>query len=84
MRRVVLHIDRMVLGGFANAYSRAVGEGMRGELARLLADPATVERLASLGNVARLDAGRISLAHDVKPQRLGMSVGRAIARGLSR
>ena len=84
MKRVVVHIDRMVLKGFRDADSHAIGEGMRGELARMLADPATGERLASLGHVSSLHAGKMRLAQDAKPQRLGISAGRAIAKGISR
>ena len=84
MKRVVVHIDRMVLNGFGNEHAHAVGDGMRGELARLLTDPAAGERLASLGHVSRLDTGRINFAQGVTPQRHGISTGRAIAKGLSR
>jgi hypothetical protein len=84
MKRVVLHIDRLILKGLGNTNPHAIGEGMRGELARLLADPAAGERLASLGHVSRLGAGRISFAQDVKPQWLGISIGHAIAKGMSR
>jgi hypothetical protein len=84
MKRVVVHIDRMVLNGFREADSHAIGEGMRGELTHLLADRATGERLASLGHVSSLDAGKVRLAQDAKPQRLGISAGRAIVKGISR
>jgi hypothetical protein len=83
MKRVFVHIDRMVLNGFREADARAVGEGMRGELTRLLAAPAAAERLASLGHVSSLNAGKVRLAQDAKPQRLGISAGRAIAKGIS-
>ena len=84
MKRVVMHIDRLVLKGFRHADSHAIGEAMRGELSRLLADPATGARLAALGHVSRLHAGKVKLTQDAKPQRLGVSAGRAIAKGLSR
>jgi hypothetical protein len=84
MKRVVVHVDRLVLSGFGNEDAHAVGDGMRDELARLLADPATGERLASLRHASSLDAGRIHLAQGVTPQRLGLSAGRAIAKGMSR
>ena len=84
MKRVVVHIDRLVLEGFRNADSHAIGEGMRGELARLLADPPVAKRLASLGHASSLHAGKVRLAQDAKPQRLGISTGRAIAKGISR
>ena len=84
MRRLVVHIDRMVLKGFSGADAQAIGEGMRTELARLLAHPATGGRLASLGHVSSLHAGKIRFAHDARPHGLGTSAGRAIAKGISR
>ena len=84
MKRVVVHIDRLVLKGFRNADSQAIGEGMRGELARLLADPTTGERLTSLGHVSSLHAGKVKLTQDAKPRRSGISAARAIAKGISR
>ena len=84
MKRVVVHIDRLVLKGFRNADSHAFSEGMRGELARLLADPATGERLGSLGHVSSLHTGKVRLAQDAKPHGSGISAARAIAKGISR
>jgi hypothetical protein len=84
MKRVVVHIDRMALKGFHSADAHAIGEGMRGELARLLARPAIGERLVSLGQVSTRHAGKVKLAHDAKPQGLGISAGRAIAMGILR
>jgi hypothetical protein len=84
VKRVVVHIDRLVLKGFRNVDSHAIGEGMRGELARLLADPTTGERLASLGHVPRIQAGKVNLTQDAKPRRSGISAARAIAKGISR
>jgi len=68
MKRVVVHIDRMVLKGFRNADAHAIGEGMRGELTRLFADPVAGERLASLGDMPNLQAGKISLSQDLRPR----------------
>ena len=84
MKRVVVHIDRLVLTGFRAADSHAIGEGLRSELARLLADPAGGERLAALGHVPSLHAGKVWLAQDAKPQRAGVSAARAIAKGILR
>jgi hypothetical protein len=84
MKRVIVHIDRVVLNGFRTADPHAIGEGMRGELARLLAGPTAGAQLASLGHVSSLHAGKVRLAQDAKPQRLGISAGRAIVKGISR
>jgi hypothetical protein len=84
MKRVVVHIDRMFLTGFRAADARAIGDGMRGELLRLLADPATAGRLTSRGDTSGLDGGKVRLAPDARPQRLGIAAGRAIAKGIAR
>ena len=84
MRRVVVHIDRMVLKGFRNADAHAIGENMRSELARLLADPATGQRLASLGHVSSLHAGKVGLAPDARAPTARHRRGPAIAKGIAR
>lgn len=84
MKRVVMHIDRLVLKGVGNADSHAIGEGMRGELARLLADPAIGDRLASPGHLSGPEARKLRVVQGVKPQELGISAARAIAMGMLR
>ena len=84
MRRVLVHIERLVLKGFRDADAHAISEGMRGELARVLADPATGERLASLRHMSTLHAGKVRLAPEVRPQLLGIAAGRALANGILR
>jgi hypothetical protein len=84
MKRVIVHIDRLVLKGFRQEDRQAIAEGLRRELTRLLAYPTTTNRLGSLGNVARLQAGQIHPARDAKPQQVGVLAGRAIDRGLKR
>jgi hypothetical protein len=69
----------MVLKGFRNVDTHAIGDGMRGELARVLAHSAVGERLASLGHISSLHADKVRLEHDV-----GISVGRATAKGILR
>lgn len=83
MRRVVVHIDRLVLRGFGDADAAGVGAGLQGELGRMLADRGAGSRLASLGHVASLNAGKVRLAPYVKSRQFGISTGRAIAKGMS-
>jgi hypothetical protein len=84
MKRIVVHVDRLVLNGFRNADAHAIGEGMRGELARLLADPGAGQRLAGLGHVSSLRAEKVALTQGASSQRLGISTGRATAKGILR
>jgi hypothetical protein len=84
MKRVVVHIDRLVLKGFRGADAQAIGEGLRSELARALAEPSGAGSLESMGDISRVNAGRVGVGHDAAPRQFGVSAGRAIARGLSR
>jgi len=84
MTRVVLHIDRLVLRGLGDADAAGIGAGLQGELGRLLADRGGGSRLASFGHVASLNAGKVRLASDTKSRQLGISTGRAIAKGIAR
>jgi len=54
MTRIVIHVDRLVLSGFAPEDRAAIAAGLQQELARMLAAPGAAERLAGLGNLATL------------------------------
>jgi hypothetical protein len=84
MKRVVVHIDQLVLRGFGDTDAAGVGAALQGELGRMLADRGAGSRLASLGHVASLNAGKVRLKPDARPRQLGISTGRAIAKGMSR
>ena len=56
-RRVVIHIDELVLRGFRPEDRHAIAEGLQAELARLYAaSPDALRTLAGLGSTARLRA----------------------------
>jgi hypothetical protein len=82
--RIVLHIDRLVLNGFAAEHRDAVTHGLRAELGRLLAEPAMAERLGTVGNVERVRTSNARIAQDAEPRTAGTSVARAIVNGVSR
>ena len=84
MKRIVLHVDRLVLRGWRGVDARAVGAALRGELARWLADPAARERLAARGDVRALQLGKVRVEHEATPARIARSLARSIARGISR
>jgi hypothetical protein len=71
--RVELHIEELVLHGFAPADRARIGDAVQAELARLLA--ASGGPQAKPAAVARLDAG----AFQVKPGSPAESVGRQVA-----
>jgi hypothetical protein len=84
MTRIVLHIDRVVLNGYAAQDRLAIVDGLREELARHYAVPDAQRALQTRSNVERVDGLRVSIAGAAKPRAIGRHAAHGVARGLSR
>ena len=82
MRRVVVHIDTVVLKGFQHADRHAVAQGLQQELLRLFSQPAVAQRLDQLGSISDLRAGTFVVAHRAQPAQLGADAATQIGAGL--
>ena len=80
MKRVVIHIDRLVLNGFRFEDRHAIAAGLQQELSRLLVDRQAVEALTGLGDLSRLRVGGVNIAQDSTPQRVGAQVAQGIGK----
>ena len=80
MKRVVIHIDRLVLNGFRFEDRHTIAAGLQQELSHLLADPQAVQGLTGLGDISRLQVGRVHIAQGSKPQRVGAQVAQSIGK----
>jgi hypothetical protein len=78
---VRLHIEELVLHGFAPADRHAIGDAVQQELTRLLREHGVAALLARGGETERLDAGSFPLAPDARPQVIGAGVARAVHGG---
>lgn len=82
-RRVVIHIDELVLRGFRPEDRHAIAEGLQAELARLYAaSPDALRTLAGLGSTARLRVGEVSIAPGTRPAGVGAQLATGIQRGI--
>lgn len=82
-RRVVIHIDELVLRGFRPEDRHAIAEGLQAELARrYAASPDAQQALTGLGNVARLRAGEVALAPGAGPAQVGCQLADGLQRSL--
>lgn len=79
MKRVVVHIDRLLLRGFRREGRHSLVEGLRGELSRQLADPDALRLLMSRGDVSRLEVG-VRVDARAKTADIGVQAARGIAR----
>lgn len=80
MKRVVVHIDRLVLKGFRHEDQHAIAAGLQRELGRVFAEREAVSHLTAMGNVSRLQVGGVQIEHGSKPQSVGESVARGIGK----
>ena len=74
-RRIVLHIDRLVLRGIDHGNAAAVASGLQAGLQELLAQAGEAPTIISAGDRYRVRAGSVRV-HDGDS---GRALGRAIA-----
>ena len=82
MKRVVLHIDSLVLKGFRHEDRHGIAEGLQHELSRLFADPQTTQQLTANSDMSWLRVDSIRIAQNEKPQRVGSQVAQGIGKGM--
>lgn len=84
MKRIVLHIDSLVLKGFRHEDRQGIAEGLQQELFRLFSDPQTAQQLTANGDISRLRIGNIQVNQRAKPQQLGLQVAQGIGKGIKK
>jgi hypothetical protein len=80
MKRVVVHVDRLVLKGFRHEDQHAIAAGIRQELGRVFADREALSLLRARGDLSGLQVGGVHIEHGSTPQRVGENVARGIGK----
>jgi hypothetical protein len=78
-----LHIEELVLHGFASIDGDRIGQATQRELARLFVRHGVPRSLASGATVDLLDAGTLEMASASTPEPIGTKLARAIYGALS-
>ncbi len=81
---VELHIEALVLHGFAPGDRYRIGEAVERELARLLAEQGAPALLSGNVDLAQIDAGAFDVKPNAKSEMIGAQVAQAIYGGMSR
>jgi hypothetical protein len=79
---IELHIDDLVLHGFAYSDRYLISKAIEHELARLFVERGSPSLLAESGDFPRLDAGAFEVAPGTKPAAIGAQVAQAVYTGL--
>jgi hypothetical protein len=82
LTNVELHIEELVLHGFAAADRYRIGEMVERELARLFAEEGVPSSLAENVDARHLDAGAFHVAPNSKAEAIGAQVAQAVYGGL--
>jgi len=80
---IEVHIEELVLHGFAAKDRYAIGEAVQYELQRLFAGRGMPELPAAGYELARLNGGSFTVKHGAKAQAIGTQVAQAVYAGLS-
>ena len=83
MTRVVLHIDRLVLNGFAEADRQAIAQGLREQLSEILMQPGVARHWVEGGSRARLKVAGVPLEAGAPADGIGAQVAQGIAREIA-
>ncbi len=81
-RRLSLHVDELVLHGFAGADRHRIGMAAERELTRLLAERGVPGSPRRGREMASIDAGTVALPPGASPWIVGAAIARAVYRGL--
>ena len=82
--RVVLHVERLVLNGFAAGDQAAVAAGLQHELQRLLAERAATGPWTNGVDLPRLRVGNVQVRAGMSAGDIGTQAARGIGHGLAR
>jgi hypothetical protein len=77
-----LHIDELVLHGFAASERYRIAEALEHELKRLLSDQGIPSALHADQEIAHLHGGTFEVSSNAKAEMIGIQVARAIYGGL--
>jgi hypothetical protein len=80
---IELHIEELVLHGFAPSDRYRIGEAVECELARLFAERGVPPSLVQGGEIARLDGGAFEVLPDSNAEAMGNHVAQVVYGGLS-
>ena len=84
MNNIELHIEELILHGFAPGDRYRIGDAVERELTRLFVEQGVPLSLTQGREVAHLDGGAFKVTSGSKPEVIGAHVAQAVYGGLTR
>jgi len=79
---IELHIEELVLHGFAPGDRHRIGDAVTRELQRLLTEQGAPQALTGDVALPQIDAGMFSLAPNAKSETIGAQIAQSIYEGM--
>jgi hypothetical protein len=83
-QKVELHIEKLFLHGFDQVNRHRVGEAVKCELTRLLAEQEVPFLLSRSGDFGELDGEAFNLPSSSKPEAIGAQVAQSVYTGFTK
>jgi hypothetical protein len=83
-KNINLHIEELVLHGFAPGDRHRIGDAVERELRRLLIEQGVPASLTREGSSDRIDAGSFDFAPGTKAETIGVHVAKVLYSGFRR
>lgn len=80
-KNIELHIEELVLHGFAKGDRYRIAEAVERELTRLFAEKGVPNSLSKGGEIERFDGGAFEMRQGSKAETIGAQVARAVYGG---
>ncbi len=84
LTNIKLHIEELILDGFAPGDRYRIADSVERKLTQLFAEQGVPQSLAQGGEIAHLDGGAFEATRDSRPEAVGAKVARTIYGGLNR
>lgn len=84
MKRVIVHIDQLVLHDFSAQDQYAIAAGLQHQLGQVFADREALACLRAGGDAERLQVTNLPVARGSKPQRVGEQVALGIGQEIKK
>jgi hypothetical protein len=81
---IEVHIEELLLHGFAPGDRYGIGAAVERELTRLFAEHGVLSSLTQDGAIVRLDGRRFQVAPDAKAETIGAQIAQAVYGGMGR
>jgi len=81
---IKLHIEELVLHGFAPGDRHVIGDIVQGELARLLSEQGIPGSLRAEGAKDEIKGATFNLAHEAKPRTIGRHLAQVVYQGFGK